>query len=45
MNGNLNTNLQITRRPLTFEGEEIFYPETDGKPMAETDRHRDLMVN
>lgn len=44
MNGNLNTNLQITRRPLTFEGEEIFYPETDGKPMAETDKHRDLMV-
>ncbi len=45
MNGNLNTNLQITRRPVTFEGEdEIFYPETDGKPMAETDKHRDLMV-
>ncbi len=24
---------------------EIEYPETDGKPMAETDRHRDLMVD
>ena len=44
MNGHLNTNLQITARPLIFEGEEVFYPETDGKPMAETDKHRDLMV-
>ena len=44
MNGHLNTNLQITTRPLIFEGEEIFYPESDGKPMAETDKHRDLMV-
>lgn len=25
--------------------EEPFYPETDGKPMAETDIHRDLMVD
>ena len=24
--------------------DEIFYPETDGKPMAETDLHRNLMV-
>jgi len=24
---------------------EVFYPETDGKPMAETDRHRDDMVD
>lgn len=23
----------------------IFYPESDGKPMAETDKHRDLMVD
>ncbi len=23
----------------------IFYPESDGKPMAETDRHRDLMID
>ena len=44
MNGHLNTNLQITTRPLIFEGEEIFYPESDGKPMAETDKHRNLMV-
>ena len=44
MNGHLNTNLQITARPLIFEGEEIFYPETDGKPMAETDRHRKLIL-
>ena len=44
MNGHLNTNLQITTRPLIFEGEEIFYPESDGKPMAETDKHRNLLV-
>ena len=44
MNGHLNANLQITTRPLIFEGEEIFYPESDGKSMAETDKHRDLMV-
>jgi Uma2 family endonuclease len=24
---------------------EVYYPETDGKPMAETDRHRDLMID
>ncbi len=24
---------------------EVFYPETDGKPMAESDLHRDLMLN
>ncbi len=23
----------------------IFYPESDGKPMAETDKHRDLMTD
>lgn len=26
------------------EEEEVCYPESDGKPMAETDNHRDLMV-
>jgi len=25
--------------------EEVYYPESDGRPMAETDVHRDLMVN
>lgn len=44
MNGNLTTNLKTASKPLTFEGEEIFYPESDGKPIAETDKHRDLMV-
>ena len=44
MNGNLQTNLKTESRPLAFEGEEILYPESDGKPMAETDKHRDLMV-
>ncbi|MCZ6676481.1 MAG: Uma2 family endonuclease [Candidatus Poribacteria bacterium] len=24
---------------------EVFYPESDGKPMAETDMHRDLMID
>lgn len=23
----------------------VFYPESDGKPMAETERHRDLLIN
>lgn len=27
-----------------ISSEEIFYPETDGKPMAETDTHRNLMI-
>ena len=43
-NRNLITNLQTAERPLAFEGEDVFYPETDGRPMAETDKHRDLMV-
>lgn len=28
-----------------ISSEEIFYPETDGKPMAETDTHRNLMID
>ena len=24
---------------------EVFYPESDGQPMAETDVHRDLMID
>jgi Uma2 family endonuclease len=28
-----------------FHGVEIVYPETDGEPMAESDIHRDLMVD
>jgi len=30
---------------ISSKKEEIFYPETDGKPMAETDIHRNLMVD
>jgi Uma2 family endonuclease len=30
---------------LADEVPEIYYPESDGKPMAETDVHRDLMVD
>lgn len=29
--------------PRPFGKEDVFYPETDGKPMAETDVHRDLL--
>jgi Uma2 family endonuclease len=31
-------------KPTTLEPAEIEYPETDGKPMAETDWHRDVMA-
>ncbi len=30
---------------LDFYGNGIFYPESDGEPMAETDIHRDLILN
>ncbi len=29
---------------LDFFGNEIFYPDSDGEPMAETDIHRDLII-
>ncbi len=29
---------------LAPQKEAIFYPESDGKPMAETDTHRDLIT-
>ena len=44
MNGNLRTNLQRTKTPLAFADGEVFYPETDGEPMAETDKHRKLLI-
>ena len=44
MNGNLRTNTRFTRKTYGFADDEVFYPETDGEPMAETDKHRDLMV-
>jgi len=28
-----------------YDSEEVFYPETDGKPMAETDTHRNNMID
>src|SRR3990172_8736912 len=38
--------LNITeKKGLTKKKKEIFYPESDGKPMAETDVHRDLMFD
>ncbi|MGI8639628.1 MAG: Uma2 family endonuclease [Pyrinomonadaceae bacterium] len=44
MNGNLRTNTQVRRKFFDFADDEIFYPETDGEPMAETDKHRDLIL-
>lgn len=43
MNGNLRANTQPTKSNYAFAGDEIFYPESDGEPMAETDKHRDLL--
>lgn len=31
--------------PLAREPEEVYYPESDGKPLAETDTHRDEMMD
>lgn len=45
MNGNLRTNARFKQMPFGFaDDDEVFYPETDGKPMAETDRHRKLIL-
>lgn len=30
---------------IPLQRDEVFYPESDGQPMAETDLHRDLMVD
>lgn len=41
---NLQTN---TKSPLIVplrHGSEIFYPESDGEPVAETDTHRSLLA-
>ena len=35
---------QISIRSLPTE-RTVLYPESDGKPMAETDIHRDLMID
>lgn len=37
----------MSKHNLALAGEvpEIYYPESDGKPMAETDVHRDLMID
>lgn len=34
----------IQREPPTKAADQIFYPESDGKPMAETDLHREIMI-
>ena len=41
----LNTMIVEKEVELPISIEEPFYPESDGKPMAETDIHRDLMVD
>ena len=40
---NLRTNMQTSKTNYTFGNKEIFYPESDGEPVAETDKHRDLL--
>ena len=36
--------MSMHNRALATNSTDIFYPESDGKPMAETDVHRDLMM-
>jgi len=40
---NLRTNSRTSKTNYAFTDGEIFYPESDGEPMAETDKHRDLL--
>ncbi|MCY7374449.1 MAG: Uma2 family endonuclease [Pyrinomonadaceae bacterium] len=40
---NLRTNLRTSKTNYAFTDGEIFYPESDGEPMAETDKHRNLL--
>ncbi len=44
MNRNLKTNRQTTITNYDFGDSEIYYPESDGEPMAETDKHRNLIT-
>jgi Uma2 family endonuclease len=41
---NATTNLRTANSYSGFTESEIYYPETDGEPMAETDKHRDLLT-
>ncbi len=41
---NLRTNLQTSKTNYAFTDGEIYYPESDGEPMAETDKHRNLIA-
>lgn len=36
--------MAMVSKTKTLPQEEVYYPESDGKPMAETDVHRDLMI-
>lgn len=40
---NLRTNLQTSKTNCVFTDGEVFYPESDGEPTAETDKHRNLI--
>lgn len=40
----MSTPLRWPQMPERVKSNEIHYPETDGKPMAESDLHRDMML-
>lgn len=40
---NLTTNSPTSKTNYAFGNDEIFYPESDGEPVAETDKHRHLL--
>lgn len=40
----MSTPLRWPQMPERVKSNEIYYPETDGKPMAESDLHRDMML-
>ncbi|MEZ4861433.1 MAG: Uma2 family endonuclease [Caldilineaceae bacterium] len=40
----MNAPLRWPFMPAPIKSNEIYYPETDGKPMAESDLHRDIMT-
>ena len=35
--------MELLTQPPSIQ-EEVYYPESDGKPMAESDIHRDIML-
>lgn len=41
----MSAELRWPQMPEHIKSTEIHYPETDGKPMAESDLHRDIMLH